>query len=528
MHAPCSAPATELGEVTATLLTRLRQRAPLVHSITNGVVQGFTANVLLALGAAPAMVDIAGEAGAFASAADGLLINLGTPATEQRDAMREAVAGATASGTPWVLDPVAIGSLPIRTALARDLVRQRPTAVRGNASEVLALAGLGAGGRGTDAADAGGAALPAAAAIAKEHGSVVAISGQEDLIHAAGRTVRVLGGDPLLTRVTGGGCALGAVVTAFLAVRDDGSEAAAVAAAHAVYGLAASAAAASSAGPGSFAVYLLDELARLTPERVRAEARFEEWHAESEPSASPIVAALEAPARQRQCERQRQHQHQHQGPDLDLYLVTDAALCGDRGVAETVRLAVAGGVTFVQLRDKRGSTAEQLRELELLAAGIDGRAHLVVNDRLDVAVAARERGLPVAGVHLGQGDDAVTRARGELGEGAIVGLTANTEAHLEAVARMRPGTVDYLGVGAIRPTSTKPDHPRPIGIAGFRAFAAAAGLPCVAIGGVRLADVAALRRAGAAGVAMVSALCAAPNPEAVARMIRSEWQEAAR
>lgn len=508
--------------MTATLLTRLRQRAPLVHSITNGVVQGFTANVLLALGAAPAMVDITGEAGAFAAAADGLLINLGTPATEQRDAMREAVAGATAAGTPWVLDPVAIGALPIRTALARELVRQRPTAVRGNASEVLALAGLGAGGRGTDAADAGGAALPAAAAIAEEHGSVVAISGQEDLIHAAGRTVRVLGGDPLLTRVTGGGCALGAVVAAFLAVRDDGSEAAAVAAAHAVYGLAASAAAASSAGPGSFAVGLLDELARLTPERVRAEARFAEWPGESETAARPVGTAAETPARKRKRERERERL------GLDLYLVTDAALCGDRGVAETVRLAVDGGVTFVQLRDKRGSTAEQLRELELLAAAIDGRAHLVVNDRLDVAVAARERGLPVAGVHLGQGDDAVTRARGELGEGAIVGLTANSKAHLEAVASMRPGTVDYLGVGAIHPTTTKPDHPRPIGVAGFRAFAAATGLPCVAIGGVQLADVAALRRAGAAGVALVSALCAAPNPEAAARMIRSEWQEAAR
>ena len=100
---------------------------------------------------------------------------------------------------------------------------------------------------------------------------------------------------------------------------------------------------------------------------------------------------------------------------LDLYLVTDAALCGDRGVAETVRQAVQGGVTTVQLRDKHRTAAEQLRELELLAEAIDGRADLVINDRLDVAVAARERGLPVAGVHLGQGDDAVTRARAELG-----------------------------------------------------------------------------------------------------------------
>lgn len=212
---------------------------------------------------------------------------------------------------------------------------------------------------------------------------------------------------------------------------------------------------------------------------------------------------------------------------LDLYLVTDAVLSGERGVVETVRQAVNGGVTIVQLRDKHGSAAEQLGELEQLAEVIDGRADLVINDRLDVAVAARARGLRV-GVHLGQGDDAVTRARAELGPDAFVGLSANTREHFDAVARMDPGTVDYLGVGAIRPTTTKPDHPPVLGIDGFRELAALTALPCVAIGGVQLADVAPLRAAGAAGVALVSALCAAPHPAEAAHMFLSEWQEAAR
>ena len=273
MHAPFFAPQAELGEVTATLLTRLRQRTPLVQCITNHVVQGFTANALLALGAAPAMVDIVGESGVFAAAADGLLINLGTPAPEQRAAMLEAVAGAGAAGTPWVLDPVAIGALPVRTSLAHDLAAARPAAIRGNASEILALAGHGTGGRGTDSADSHTAALPAARALAAAHGTVVAVSGPEDLIHASGRTLLVHGGDPLLTRVTGGGCALGAIVAAVLAVREDTAAVDAVAAAHAIYGQAAAAAAAQTAGPGSFAVQLLDELSRLTPEQVRAGAR---------------------------------------------------------------------------------------------------------------------------------------------------------------------------------------------------------------------------------------------------------------
>src|SRR5690606_21125850 len=135
------------SEEVAPLLARVRASSPLTHCITNAVVTGFTANVLLAIGAAPAMVDIVDEAGPFAGIASGLLVNLGTPTPEQRAASREAVAAATAAGTPWVLDPVAIGALPVRTALAHELVTGRPTAIRGNASEILALGGMSAGGR---------------------------------------------------------------------------------------------------------------------------------------------------------------------------------------------------------------------------------------------------------------------------------------------------------------------------------------------------------------------------------------------
>lgn len=137
----------------STLLSRVRSEPPLVQCLTNTVVTNFTANVLLALGAAPAMTDIPGEAGPFARIASGVLINLGTPHAEQRMAMLEAAAAANDAGTPWVLDPVAVGSLPVRTALAAELLAMRPTVVRANASEVMALAGLGAGGRGVDATD---------------------------------------------------------------------------------------------------------------------------------------------------------------------------------------------------------------------------------------------------------------------------------------------------------------------------------------------------------------------------------------
>ncbi|MET4158384.1 hydroxyethylthiazole kinase [Agromyces sp. PvR057] len=267
-----------LAEASAALLDRLREHPPLVQCVTNSVVTNFTANALLAIGAAPAMVDIREEAGLFAGIAGGLLVNLGTPAEEQRDAAREAVAAASVAGTPWVLDPVAIGALPVRTALAHELVAAGPTAIRGNASEVIALAGSGAGGRGVDASDSTDAAAEAATSLAVAHGSVVAVSGPVDLITDGRRTARIANGDALLTRITGGGCALGAVTAAFLgASRGASSEPladpfVATVAATVVYTIAAELAAERATGPGSFAVAFLDALALVTPEVVRDRA----------------------------------------------------------------------------------------------------------------------------------------------------------------------------------------------------------------------------------------------------------------
>ena len=261
------------------LLGELRAHNHLVQCITNSVVTNFTANVVLAIGAAPAMTDIVGEAGPFARVAGGVLVNLGTPTPEQRLAMEEAVAAATESSTPWVLDPVAIGALPIRTALAQKLAPQAPFAIRGNASEILALAGEGAGGKGVESTDSTEAAAPGAIALAQRLKTVVAVSGPEDFITDGTRIIRVANGDELLTKVTGGGCALGALIAAFAAVRGTNSPVEAVAAAHAVYGIAAEQAAAQAAGPGSFAVSLIDALSTLTPSAVSAEQRIREYAA---------------------------------------------------------------------------------------------------------------------------------------------------------------------------------------------------------------------------------------------------------
>ncbi|KTR89696.1 thiamine-phosphate diphosphorylase [Microbacterium testaceum] len=208
--------------------------------------------------------------------------------------------------------------------------------------------------------------------------------------------------------------------------------------------------------------------------------------------------------------------------DLSLHLVTDHRVPFSR-LRDIVDEAVTAGVTVVQLRDKVATGGELFARTLDLADVVAGRCAFVVDDRLDIVLAARDRGARVDGIHLGQSDLPVDAARALLGPDALVGWTANTPAHLAAAAALPDGTVDYLGVGVIRATATKPDHPQPLGVEGFAELAATTGFPCVAIGGIDVDDAPALRTAGAAGVAVVSAVCAADDPGAVVRRLRGAW-----
>jgi thiamine-phosphate pyrophosphorylase len=195
--------------------------------------------------------------------------------------------------------------------------------------------------------------------------------------------------------------------------------------------------------------------------------------------------------------------------DLSVYLVTDRALCGERGVLEVVRRAIAGGVTLVQLRDpvaKTGELVELARALSRLLrpAGIP----LIINDRVDVALAAG-----ADGVHVGQQDMTPADARALLGPKPLLGLSITS---LEQLTRAQLHYVDYLGVGPIFATNTKPDAASPIGPEGLARIVAQCSTPVVAIGGLDAGNAAAAIQAGARGVAVVSAVCAAPDPELAA------------
>ncbi len=259
-------------ETTARRLDDIRVRRPLVHNITNYVVMNSTANALLALGASPVMAHAVEEVEEMAALAGALVINIGTLSAPWIEAMFRAGRAARARKAPIVLDPVGAGATRLRTDTAWRLLDElRPAVVRGNASEILVLCGAGGGARGVDAAHTVDEARAAAADFAARLGVTVAVTGAEDYVTDGSREARISNGHPLMSRVTGTGCAATAVTGAFCAVEPDAFSAAV--AALVVFGIAGELAARDRPRPGTYQVRLLDALDEITPEHVRRMAR---------------------------------------------------------------------------------------------------------------------------------------------------------------------------------------------------------------------------------------------------------------
>ena len=201
--------------------------------------------------------------------------------------------------------------------------------------------------------------------------------------------------------------------------------------------------------------------------------------------------------------------------DYSLYLVTDRALSLGRSTVEVVRAAIRGGVSCVQLREKGCSTREFMDEARLLKALLAGTGvPLFINDRLDVALA-----VGADGVHLGQNDLPIADARRLVGNRMIIGISAESVA--DAIRAEAEGA-DYIGASPVFTTPTKTDTAPPLGLDGLRAIRRAVQLPLVAIGGIDANNAAQVLRAGADGLAVVSAIVSAPCPRTAAAAIRQQ------
>lgn len=243
-------------------LTELRVQRPLVHNITNYVVMNFTANALLAIGASPVMAHAVEEVEAMVGLASALVINIGTLSAPWNAAMRQAVVAAGKRGIPYILDPVGAGATQFRTDTAQALITlQPPTVIRGNASEIAALANATGQTRGVDSTLAASDALAAARTLSQQFHTTVVISGAVDYIIQGDRHVEIHNGDRWMAQITGMGCTATALLGAFATVAPPLTAAAAT---MATMGVAGELAAQSANGPGTFVPHFLDALATLS------------------------------------------------------------------------------------------------------------------------------------------------------------------------------------------------------------------------------------------------------------------------
>lgn len=263
---------TNLIEETALNVEKIRVSKPLIHNITNYVVMNYTANVLLAAGASPVMAHAINEVEEMVGFAGALVLNIGTLSDDWIKSMVLAGKKATALGTPIVLDPVGAGATALRTDAAKRILQETDVKiVRGNSSEILALAGSDSGTKGVDATNSVEEAIEAAQLLAAELGTTLAITGPVDCITDGTRVVEVANGHELMPYVTGTGCSATAILGAFAAVEKD--MVAAAAGGLAFFGLAGEMAAEKSAGPGTFMVELLDAIYNLSPDAFIAGAQ---------------------------------------------------------------------------------------------------------------------------------------------------------------------------------------------------------------------------------------------------------------
>ena len=244
-------------------LIQVLENRPLIHCLTNEVVQEITANVLLSAHMSPAMCVAYDEIESFAKISSAVYINVGTPYQERLKAMTLAAQTAQAHDIVWALDPVAAGVIAWRDRVIEEFLALKPTLVRGNASEILALAGIGQGGHGVDSTDDSRSAVNAAIALAQRFECIIAVTGASDFVTDGTDTYEISGGHELATFVVGTGCSLSALCAGFCAVAPKSDRLQAVAAALTLAKQAQERAFARAQAPGSFHVAYLDELYRI-------------------------------------------------------------------------------------------------------------------------------------------------------------------------------------------------------------------------------------------------------------------------
>lgn len=446
-----------------------RKNNRLIHCITNPISMNQVANTILALGAKPVMAEHPLEVEEITKTASSLLLNLGNISDIRMTSMKTALKTANTNGIPVTLDAVGVACSTLRKDFAKALLSEgKLDVIKGNYSEIYALADDGYRAAGVDAgSDVNEDKVRTAILkISGDTKAIVVATGKKDLIGAEGAITEVTGGCEELSSVTGTGCMSGAVIATFLS-RENTVQSVIDAC---VFFKRCGVRAQTNEGPGTFMAKLLDVIAK------------------------PEISF-----------------------DPTLYFITDSTGFPEDEFLRRVRAALEGGVTLVQLREKNRSANEYIELAKKVhALTSEYNVPLIIDDRVDVMLAS-----DCEGVHVGAEDTPVKLARKLIGNNRILGATAKT---VEAAKKAYEDGADYLGVGAIYPTTTKVKTVL-TSTETLDAITKAVPIPVNAIGGLNSSNLSVLKGIDIEGVCAVSAIMKAEDPKLAAEELKRAFLE---
>lgn len=467
-------------------IVNLRDKKPLIEQVTNYVTINDCANVTLAIGASPVMGDGFEEVDQMTMISDALVINYGVINGASLKTMIKAGKTANKHNIGIVLDPVGVGATQFRNEAMVDLLTQvHPRIIKGNASEIMSLSGMNTQSKGVDSSADSLEAIDAALKVARDHRCVCAVTGRIDIITDGRYTVKIYNESDLLSYITGTGCMITSLAASFL-----GGGASPLVSA--VGGILAMSIAGEEAaireneennGIASYREDVMNNIYKFNQYSIRDLANIEVEKVEYK---------------------------------YPLYLVTDEKACKGKDFYESVEASIRGGAKIVQLREKNMDTRDFFkRALKLKEICHKHGVDFVINDRLDIAMA-----VDADGVHLGQSDMPIEKAKEILGHKKIIGISAkNMEEALEA----QKYGADYIGVGAIFATDTKKDSGL-IDLETLKDMTNQINIPVLAIGGIGLGKLGYLKDTGIDGICVISDILGSDDPEKRTRELLEEYR----
>lgn len=467
-------------------IVNLRDKKPLIEQVTNYVTINDCANVTLAIGASPVMGDGFEEVDQMTMISDALVINYGVINGASLKTMIKAGKTANKHNIGIVLDPVGVGATQFRNEAIVDLLTQvHPTIIKGNASEIMSLSGMNTKSKGVDSSADSLEAIDAALKVARDHRCVCAVTGRIDIITDGRYIVKIYNESDLLSYITGTGCMITSLAASFL-----GGGASPLVSA--VGGILAMSIAGEEAaireneennGIASYRENVMNNIYKFNQYSIRDLANIEVEKVEYK---------------------------------YPLYLVTDEKACKGKDFYESVEASIRGGAKIVQLREKNMDTRDFFkRALKLKEICHKHGVDFVINDRLDIAIA-----VDADGVHLGQSDMPIEKAKEILGHKKIIGISAkNMEEALEA----QKYGADYIGVGAIFATDTKKDSGL-VDLETLKEMTDQINIPVLAIGGIGLGKLGYLKDTGIDGICVISDILGSDDPEKRTRELLEEYR----